>query len=234
MSASASRTRLRSRRSGPHAATRADASARIRATPTGRVSDTRARCPVAAFEQSTHGERGLMTPTPCSGSLSICGRSTMTAAPRAQRSGIGHVEATAPGARDASAGCGASWIEEPHTVPRWWGARIAALLGSIGVSGRRIASRQRRSTTLRQLPVGDLRIPAGSITESGANRSPSPAQSDHRTGAKRRRSGGHFADLVSLVKFERFLRMEPPLRSRRWALWTRRSRMASAMVGSPM
>ena len=31
-----------------------------------------------------------------------------------------------------------------------------------------------------------------------------------------------------------FLRMDPPCSWMRWALWTRRSRMASAMVGSPM
>ena len=43
-----------------------------------------------------------------------------------------------------------------------------------------------------------------------------------------------FSDLLSFVKFVRFLRSEPPLSWIRWALCTRRSRIASAMVGSPM
>ena len=63
--------------------------------------------------------------------------------------------------------------------------------------------------------------------------SPSPAE-ETRLPERSDDARCQFSDLVSFVKFVRFLRRDPPLSWMRWALCTNRSRIASAMVGSPM
>ncbi len=67
----------------------------------------------------------------------------------------------------------------------------------------------------------DQRVRAKAITDSGACRSPDDAGWDY------------FACFLPLVKASAF-RMESPPSLSRWALWTRRSQIASARVASPM
>ena len=89
-------------------------------------------------------------------------------------------------------------------------------------------------------PDGGLRIPVKPITRSGgkpitcsgANRSPVPTQTDHLS--ERSDAGRNHESRVSVRVDGRLrFRIESPFRSSLYALCTRRSRIASASVGSP-
>jgi AcrR family transcriptional regulator len=66
---------------------------------------------------------------------------------------------------------------------------------------------------------------------SGASRPPVPVHSVHPVGAKRR---WRVQDSTTAGVWLFFRRMDAPFRVIVWALWTSRSRMASANVASPM
>lgn len=76
-----------------------------------------------------------------------------------------------------------------------------------------------------------MRIPANSNAWSGANRTRIPEQIE-----RVRRSTAVAPNYMSVfsVLAGRILRRDSPFISIRWAPWTRRSEIASAIVGSPM
>ena len=77
-----------------------------------------------------------------------------------------------------------------------------------------------------------MRIPAESITDSGASRTPIPSKPITRSAATR--GWGYFFDFSVVVKPAWALRSDSPRSVSRCAPWTSRSQIASPTVASPM
>ena len=84
-----------------------------------------------------------------------------------------------------------------------------------------------------------MRIPMKAATDSEGKRPAIPIESGHFAGlgAKRRRGVVHLVSFVLVFpladKGLLCFRMDSPFSVMAWALWTSRSNMASARVGSP-